>query len=90
MASPTVELLSVSAVEIISGEGFPLLKLKACVRYLNKELTVALPQPLSMLSEEGMLYDEDRLGGKGLHKCLKLLAERLAPRIVGLKCEQQE
>jgi enolase len=37
-----------------------------------------------------MLYDEDRLGGKGLHKCLKLLGEKLAPRVVGLKCEQQE
>ncbi len=86
MASPTVELISVSAVEVISGEGFPLLKLKARVRYLSKELTVALPHPLSILSEENQLYDEDRLGGKGLQKCLKLLGEKLAPRLAGLKC----
>jgi enolase len=37
-----------------------------------------------------MLYDEDRLGGKGLNKTIKFLTEKLAPKIVGFKCEQQD
>jgi enolase len=37
-----------------------------------------------------MIYDEDRQGGKGLQKCLKFIVENLSPKIVGLKCEQQE
>jgi enolase len=90
LASPSVELLALTAVEVISGEGFPLLKLRAKVTYLNKELNITLPQPLSILSDENMQYDEDRLAGKGLHKCLKFMAEKLAPKVVGLKCEQQE
>lgn len=66
------------------------MKLRAKVRYLNKEMNVAIAQPLSILSEENMLYDEDRMAGKGLNKCIKLIGEKLAPKIVGLKCEQQE
>jgi enolase len=90
LASPSVELITVNAVEVLSADGFPLLKLKAKVRYLNKELSVTIAQPLPILSDENMIYDEDRLGGKGLQKCIKFIAEKLSPRIVGLKCEQQE
>lgn len=78
------------AVEVISGEGFPALKLKGVVRYLNKELEVSLPQPLSILSDENMLYDEDRLGGKGLNKSIAFLKDKLVPKVKGFKCEQQE
>lgn len=58
---------------MISGDGFPMIKLKVKVRYFNKEMVVALPQPLSILSDENMLYDEDRLAGKGLQKTLKFI-----------------
>jgi hypothetical protein len=44
-------------VETISGEGFPALKVKAVVKYLSKEVEVTVAQPLSILSEENMLYD---------------------------------
>lgn len=37
-----------------------------------------------------MLYDEDRLGGKGLQKSIAFLKDKLAPKIQGMKCEQQE
>lgn len=50
-----------------------MIKLKVKVRYFNKEMVVALPQPLSILSDENMLYDEDRLAGKGLQKTLKFI-----------------
>lgn len=30
------------------------------------------------------------MAGKGLNKCIKLIGDKLAPKIVGLKCEQQE
>ena len=58
---------------MLSGEGFPLIKLRAKVGYLNKELTVNVAQPLSILSDENMQYDEDRLGGKGLNKSIKFI-----------------
>jgi hypothetical protein len=37
-----------------------------------------------------MLYDEDRLGGKGLNKTIKFVKEKLLPNITNLKCEQQD
>ena len=51
LAAPSVELVDLSATEVISGEGFPVLKLKATVKYLSKELEVTLNQPFSILSE---------------------------------------
>ena len=89
LASPSVTLLDLNAVELISGEGFPVLRISATVDYLNKQLKMSLPQPLSILSEENMLYDEDRLGGKGLHKSIAFIKSKLLPRIKGLSCEQQ-
>jgi enolase len=77
-------------VEVITGEGFPAIKVKAVVRYLNQKLNVTLSQPLSILSDENMLYDEDRLGGKGLNKTINFLKEKLAPKVKGLRCEEQE
>ena len=66
-----------------------MLRISATVDYLNKQLKMSLPQPLSILSEENMLYDEDRLGGKGLHKSIAFIKSKLLPRIKGLSCEQQ-
>jgi hypothetical protein len=63
---------------------------KLIVNYLSKELEVTINQPLSILSDENMLYDEDRLGGKGLNKSITFLKEKLANKVKGLKCEQQE
>ena len=72
-AAPSVEIIDLSAVEVVSGEGFPVLKVKVVVNYLSKELEVTISQPLSILSDENMLYDEDRLGGKGLNKSIIFL-----------------
>jgi enolase len=66
------------------------MKVKAVVKYLSKEVEVTVAQPLSILSEENMLYDEDRLGGKGLNKSISFLKDKVAPKLQGLKCEQQE
>lgn len=74
----------------MTGDGFPAIKIKAVVKYLNKEVEVTLGEPLSILSEENMLYDEGRLGGKGLNKTIAFLQEKLTPKIKGFKCEQQE
>ena len=90
LAAPSVELCDLSAVEVISGEGFPTLKVKAMVKFLSKELEVTVNQPLSILSEENMLYDEDRHGGKGLNKSIAFLKEKIAPVLKGIKCEHQE
>lgn len=78
--------MDVCGIEVISGEGFPALKVKACVKYLNKELEVVLSEPLSILSEENMLYDEDRLGGKGLNKSIAFIKDKLSPVVKGLTC----
>ena len=51
--------------------------MRPTVRYLNKQLTFTVAQPLSILSDENMLYDEDRLGGKGLNKTIKFAKEKL-------------
>lgn len=53
-------------------------------------MTVLLPQPLSILSDDNMLYDEERLGGKGLLKTAEFIQEKLAPKLAGLKCDNQE
>lgn len=89
-AAPSVQIVDISAVEIISGDGFPVLKVKFVISYLSKELEVTINQPLSILSDENMLYDEDRLAGKGLNKSIAFLKEKLAPKVKGLKCQQQE
>ena len=50
-AAPSVEIVDLTAVEVISGEGFPVLKVKVVVNYLSKELEVTISQPLSILSD---------------------------------------
>jgi len=45
-----------------------------------------LPQPFSILSDENMLYDEDRLAGKGLLKTALFIQNKLSPAISKLKC----
>lgn len=62
------------------------MKVKFVISYLSKELEVTINQPLSILSDENMLYDEDRLAGKGLNKSIAFLKEKLAPKVKGLKC----
>ena len=46
---------------------------------------MTVSQPLPILSEENMLYDEDRLAGKGLNKSIAFLNEKISPKIKGFK-----
>jgi len=50
--------------------------MKPTVKYLNKDRQFIIDQPLSILSDENMLYDEDRLSGKGLNKTI-IFAKKL-------------
>ena len=43
--------MELDAIEVISGEGFPVVKIRGRVRYLNKDVNVAISQPLSILSD---------------------------------------
>ena len=56
------------AIETMTGEGFPAIKLHTTVKYMNKEISFCVGEPFGILSDEGMIFDADRHNGKGMHK----------------------
>ena len=49
------------------------MKVEVTCIYMNKEIKFFITHPLGILSDENMLFDEDRFNGKGHNKGIAFL-----------------
>lgn len=65
------------------------MKIHATVNYMNKEISFCVGEPFGILGDEGMIFDAERLNGKGMEKGVQFFNNSIVPKIIGFKCAEQ-